>query len=1632
MVWSFGLFPFMQHVSMSVKPQLLSIYENYYLALGPEIQPSAKAFILALSPSMEEEGNEYFNSAIKIMDELKRIIGNDRFYQSLFLAATGSPNSRLSLVNYLSKKRFPDSSGESKNKYRGFSSTMVVALAQMLTDDNLLVQRGVLELIVQNMPLNNKVLTSDEYVVLMKSSLAVVLRREVSLNRRLFAWITGHNEDYWQKYGLSCVLNAVNMMLKVKSDVISDVVMPYKILISLMDKPEIGYPLMDKIFTKSLINLKRRMHMNRNEHEIEEIRQTANILVDTLDPSYFWSKIFSNLWAELFEPCFNKPREKEKLEILSVIDWFVGIVKFRDSESSSFHIPVMIVIITISLHSLDINEEYDIKLGNTLLHAQKTFLKKIRKPLLKLRRAQVDLNHEKLIQIAKLSQKFYNISSAEQKAGENSILPVDLEEFLPENFVHILVIASSNSIFQLLRKLETSGNPLKDDSKKFLIGLMDSFLTLFDRTTKIKPPSAPRGYISTEIVASMTEWAINGDYEISKKNLQILLTGLDFSFFVKSSISLEAVTAILDRLWKRLNDRLMEDHEFVVSTTWRLWKYWPNKIVGRICSYIHDSNYSKRVDNLEKFSVFWRISGNGPEEYLAFSRPIFIILSYITSKDPTLVRISQTFMKCSIKSLYLLAEPLVASILDTEIRLEHDKTRGNILYSNNFSSRKLVHNINLLIEVIKYGGSSLISNLNVTRIQSSKIFPLMRTIVGSGFEIFEVNLENISHYEFMLFLGLLFVICDMNPAEISLDQHIEEDIKRIQFVSSGLLQYLLAHSTHIDFETLGKINHHCLSRLKKCVKNGWKDIQPRLLAIIHASLSVYMRASSSGIKSSQSSVRRSLTINEQQLTNTLVEGIVSESNKEIVPYYIDFISSSMSAFSENPSPFFFPLVDCLVAQTQRCFCYLTSDTGNERFHLSNDLNIISILDGIEKLMEFSSKQAEWQSEDFLFEEDTSSNELSAMRGITDLMSGVFVGSDSSNIALGKRSKLSEIISDQISRTVQHCQQIWRACSKMPEKSPREKVSSHFERIKVRIRRLFDSFIGLERLEVMEALVIGFQSQNYSFRIDNEWEKMDFTAFDIIQELKWFSPLSLIESLCQIIHQRQVNYASRQKIRISLSLKPLALETYDFFQFMEAFLRDFLDEVSDIISLADPIIKITRELQQSSNLFQKCSFRLLRIFTLLGKKLSDRIDEDKKLKREFNDLYPKTLEFCIHLLNSLVEHPHKWKDSTIESSDYIVRYLGNQFLQDLAQLPIESDKLGTVFTHLVQNLIVNPAKIKSPMYNSVVWLWGILSRNSFSMKYWRKDFWELYGDAKFFDMDFESCRLWIPIVKAIANSEKDRLDEYLGRLGAPPAGIFVSKDAEIKSKYQLLKKIGLLIISADFDNFLPQLPSIQEKLVDIFKSPYNIAHAEAYLLLRVLFVKMTLKNLLTMWPGILTEILRLFNFIINSENSVSREVLQVLVAVLKLIDFLLLLSPQEFQLHSWVFVDDFDLISSDDNFVSLIESLRRKASGSSPSNFEFNSELMKSSQTPAKMLLFPAEINFQSIQKLQDLAPFLENFSKLHIYQEYQVNLNYHYAIASSNKGLPPERHNESNLDPRIINENNVYNAIIADYAEKIV
>ncbi|KAK7939246.1 hypothetical protein WMY93_002572 [Mugilogobius chulae] len=338
---SSGLFPLLSHAAMAVKPVLLALYERYYLPLQRALLPSLQAFITGLLPGLEE-GLEVYDRTDALLLKLSLLVGQQVFYGALWGCVLVSPMIRLPASVFI-VTHFDRMVCLSQQTYMlGYDHHVVVkSLVLSLQDSNVLVQRNMLEVLLYFFPFAtclNPVETSiamsvEDLVSLVSAALLTLLRRDMSLNRRLYAWLLGtdikggmvaphpilsttvedHTTFYFGAYSKSYLVQALINIIKQK-DMESDpekvigYLRPFRILMSLLDKPEIGpvvlsnvllelvrafYSYCREMLGEEAINnsglsgnqLASKIKENKNA---SEIIKTMNMLMSTMNSEYLW------------------------------------------------------------------------------------------------------------------------------------------------------------------------------------------------------------------------------------------------------------------------------------------------------------------------------------------------------------------------------------------------------------------------------------------------------------------------------------------------------------------------------------------------------------------------------------------------------------------------------------------------------------------------------------------------------------------------------------------------------------------------------------------------------------------------------------------------------------------------------------------------------------------------------------------------------------------------------------------------------------------------------------------------------------------------------------------------------------------------------------------------------------------------------------------------------------------------------------------------------------------------------------------------------------------------------------------------------------------------------------------------
>ncbi|XP_011306689.1 protein dopey-1 homolog isoform X2 [Fopius arisanus] len=306
-IYSAGLFPLLGHAAMNVRPTLLTVYETHFVPLGERLRPGLSGFLSGVLPGLEE-GSDHFDRTNSLLEKVCEGVSPPHFYACLWDCLASNSGIRLPAISFVLShfnKRLPM---EDQLFIMGTNpDIMVSALCAGVQDSSVLVQRSALDLLLIGFPVHSSQLSHQDMVTLLTSALTTILRRDMSLNRRLFAWLLGTEvsnsilkkklepeeaasaASYFDTFSKKLLIEAIKNTLKTVCDEQPLDLKPYRILVSLLDKPDIGPVILDDILYEVF-----RTFSNACSQSLEkplkshEVVKSANLLFSTLEPSYVW------------------------------------------------------------------------------------------------------------------------------------------------------------------------------------------------------------------------------------------------------------------------------------------------------------------------------------------------------------------------------------------------------------------------------------------------------------------------------------------------------------------------------------------------------------------------------------------------------------------------------------------------------------------------------------------------------------------------------------------------------------------------------------------------------------------------------------------------------------------------------------------------------------------------------------------------------------------------------------------------------------------------------------------------------------------------------------------------------------------------------------------------------------------------------------------------------------------------------------------------------------------------------------------------------------------------------------------------------------------------------------------------
>ncbi|KAG7099897.1 hypothetical protein E1B28_001698 [Marasmius oreades] len=1622
-IWSSGLFPFFEYAATSVKPTLLNLYDTHYLPLQSGLRPVTKSFILALLPGLEEETSEFFEKVISLLDRLSGTVSPSFFFQNVWLVMLTSPASRGTALNFLSR-RLPQLHGlEDITGVVGQDlGLMIRAFAAALEDDNLLVRRSALDLLLQSLRVDSNTIrraSTEDRAIIMRAAISVVLRRDLSLNRRLYSWLLGPEEksdrqiEFLKTNALDLLKGSLKEDMFTPSDEYSES-RPFKILISLLDKWEIGSALTEVLIYDSFKAIKR--HMESSPDGKEDVAMTASTLYEAAEPQMIWKQLLSAVFDDI-------TGESEHFEAIDMVI-FVLTTFTQDEEIQTIHLPLIFTaILDLTLIHLNSNNSRKgpTQLLQRTLFLLTTMLRQIPQSAL-LSRPEVTSG----IQKASVSQRpyvfactFYGIKAtvtAPEPSGSYSKPFGSAFEgliSLSMSLSHNLIEASAN--LNLLREVFSQSLLLVDR----LVGRLNTKMTLCWE---------PRKWLATVLDNLKHESA---NFTVVDRIVSLIVAlqqtqGLEPNFSIDERATM---SKMVTRLMYYLRPDCAAYHLRAVNLVWALEASIPRPHVESILAQSMASPESRNVqETYESFGVLWRLTEDNLLPGFKFKVPMMIILDTLKNEDPVLRRIGETWMRCNLRSYTRVLDPLLFDLLDPSIRRTPTSMKvggkeiQGFLYERPLDQRYARHLLDMLLSIVQFGSQVFAKTARTTPIKRSQHPGLVERVEMAGFH------ESDATYLDVLFEILLQFL--QSEPKASLEPTMNPYNVTIHSTSIDLLQAIVSRG-ELSSIAVESIEAVAIGKLYFFVHLGRLDLQNKLLHLLHSVISASIaidnrqhrqRLTDTSVESHNSTdagdaPTRNYSVNPL-LIQTLVDGIAVPTNRSILQQWLDFVLLAVPQLQPFLQALVPPLNDCLCRQlllSLRGVLVMSSKglefTGDDS-STATDAEFFMLLNALERLvllgLAYPSQESNFDDDIQVAEKPTENT------SILGYVSNVFSsdGAQTTNEdQLTPRSPAYRALHEG----VRVLYLTWCTLSWTNPDSPSsrdESLSLIYNKTRLRCRRALEHIFRVQSGEVFESIVECWNTEfpDFIFSADAPFELVDVLIA---------SAQNAVHMICESISLRSTGISERKRQMVNPDLSDLVL-----LKFLEQYLRRLEGPLA--IQVWARFYQLTKEIAGSTKELKPLTFPALRCVTVLAEKVTQTTAmEDRRIRKDLQEIYAKLLDSCVAFVGKSYDSG-SWirrtakealvangRDSpalrgetkldeklnvttpslTVDAAkpgppldlvSQITDFLALSVLPSLRRFLVDTDKVSTSCTNIAYYVVspclrgkLRPLEVDS----TTIAIIQEMTRIPSAFKAWKSPVTELLNDNRLFSCTPESAEMWKPIIKSLFDSDKTAFPELLSKIAsAPSANIFTNREYEMLLRSLNLRRLSLVLLAADKNHYLTQLPSIQEKLVDVLRNVTSpVVQSEVYLCIRVLLCRLSPHSLTSFWPVVLTELYRVLEQTVTVLPTDGAEDLPLILSACKCLDLLLALQTEEFQIHQWIFITDtVDAIYRPngwapealmDQLAEVAGSLPRTTSNAGPSPAHNLSSF--GNQRPMRR---PILNSIHQIDSIRELMPFFSSVS----------------------------------------------------------
>ncbi|WEW58021.1 hypothetical protein PRK78_003488 [Emydomyces testavorans] len=1635
-----GIAATLAFASLSVRPLFLSLMETYIVHLDPAcIRPALKAILLSLLPGLEEEASEDFETTLRIVNKFRDISsrskGNDSkassqtggqyFWQCLFLASITNPTRRMGVLAYLNRympklggnvpwttllnQSQPEEGIELSASIEALTSPepglLIRCFTTGLTDDQLLVQRNYLDLLVNYLPLHSPVLqthiTPDDLELLVAAAAAVVIRRDMSLNRRLWAWFlgpdiandahensdvdlhsvtNGHsgtpsdrelpNSQYFASFGLKPLVSTIKKMIARSSVIPQERAKPFRISLSLMDRWEVGGLIVPEIFLPVLRSVQEYSRTATSKTKFDELFRSASAFFDGVESSL----IFSELLTLVLGPSMSGGSDKA-LADLRLASFTISHFNLKEEEMLTVHIPLLLLGTLLTMKTLlyaGENCQLSILAFDEASSIAHRLLTLIPNRAFTERTASNQSNTQESLIVKHMTPNEMSTRLLEFYSRTKDSLESLGPPFAPEALAELFLWEAHSQVLSTLKSGKQNSR-LKEQ--------MSFLVSLLKKAPKSQIFEDGELYEAMYEKLSVANQTPNVLSMATLSPISSIVTALysihNAGFYITYEQICDIVPYLVPQLWEFLSPLSPKFHVEAVRCFWLLHSVtWQDHLVEAAVtalmssSTMSSSSNSTTVDQIERFFVLWnhsfqggsgrsasRAIGDYPLDHHSgrdplstyrlslLERPLFIALDLLSFGHGRAHSILKQWLQDS-STVYQVLNILVSKLAQFNYLKNEDNFKNsetNIGSDDEGQCFYLFKTISNTVRALNDVGWSALTS---------------RTVPNSSKHVLDADVEEASSFQDAI--AQLSVQLLKNWQQISMGLQGE----RLQEVALVVLHQLLlgpgaGSLHHLSLDTI------LIDQLLSCLDRDETALQSAIIDAILPALKIRFahdtkelsatmnpknqrkgslealthmsRLSFSGERLEKDHIISQLPQPPSQLFQCLLKGIRSKSSRPIIDKWVYFLAECLPLYVGIIFQVLLKLVECLCKEINLAYqdLQLMFQHTDDNPHNRSEHVTIALLAALENCIATAHDR-------LLLEEAhvagvKSPDQPQSFLG--NMVSGVFASEVNEPRPTTANDRLTVLLCFQ--DAVRLCYSIWAWGDNGRSKDLRNLDSqASFQytslRMRNRSRRILERLFAAETLECLETLIeLWCTSVNGDHRISGR------SVLNLLHTLEGSRPKVAIPAIFNAIYSR-TNPAALDPSR--KSTKTSNLTETELVAFLVIYARSLDEDVLD--EIWTDCTTFLRDVLSNPFPHRQILSRLLEFAATLGEKMEHTtFGEDQRAKKDLGDILLRLLTAIstskpMGLLQEaqssrMTQDPDKQAFATSRQhaigSDDVYSILSS-IMPALTNSLGEADRIASAMSNISTNMI-------APLFHSRLYPQNVnrnmldllqqISKIPSASKHWRKDIGDAFNDPKFFSMELNLVKSnWLSLLRQWSLTDKERLPELLSRLTQPAsAGIMFGVGAsaarlEADRKSQLnLRRIALLILAADEDNFSGDLSTLQQKLEDLLtathiSSPSSATRAEIYMVLRSLVLKTSTLHLAPFWPMINTELQDVISAIAPGRESETYNPYSLLQAC-KLLETLLLTAPDDFQLQEWLFVTDtIDVIYPPDRWESV--------------------------------------------------------------------------------------------------------------------